>query len=53
MGYIFPTKIALPLVPPRFSRFATFCDERATAEVKMSTSETHLWSRRVVAFVAL
>ena len=41
MSYTHPTKIATPpLVPPRFSRSATFCDERATAEVKMSTSET-------------
>ena len=31
-----------PLVPPRFSRSETFCDERATAEVKTSTSETQL-----------
>ena len=41
MGYTHPTKIATPPpVPPRFSRSATLGDERATAEVKMSTSET-------------
>ena len=34
------TEIAAPpLVPPRFSRSATFWDERATVEVKFSTSE--------------
>ena len=41
VSYTHPTKIATPpLVPPRFSRSATFCDKRATAEVEMSTSET-------------
>ena len=41
MSYNYPTKIATPPpVPPRFSRSATFDGERATAEVKMSTSET-------------
>ena len=35
-GYMFPTKIATPpLVPPRFSRSATFCDERVLVEVKI------------------
>ena len=43
MSYTHPTnKIATPPpVPPRFSRSATLGDERPTAEVKMSTSETH------------
>ena len=41
MSYTHPTKIATPpLVPPCFSRSVTFCDEKATAEMKMRTSET-------------
>ena len=45
-----PQKIATPpLVPPRFSRSATFWDERATAEVKFSTSET----KRTSSFIFL
>ena len=41
MDYTHPTKIATPPpVPPRFLRSAPFGDERATAEVKMSPSET-------------
>ena len=31
-----------PLVPPRFSRSATFCDERVTAEVKMSLPKLNI-----------
>ena len=41
MSYTHPPKFATPpLVPPRFSRSATFWDERATAGVKTSTSES-------------
>ena len=40
-SYTHSQKIATPpLVPPRFSRSATFWDERATAKMKFSTSET-------------
>ena len=31
---------SLPLVPPRVSRSAAFCNVRATFEVKINTSET-------------
>ena len=52
MSYTHPKKFTTPPpVWPRFSRSATFSDERGTAEVKMSTSKTQQRISRTIKLV--